>query len=102
MHSGDFNTDLDSIKCATPAHLLGILAEFRLHTFDGITVKQATYVNGALNRSSTLDYFVPSDTSMVIDYSVINPDIRYSDHLPVAWVCRIDVACCTVVSENGT
>ena len=59
-------------------------------------------VNEALNRSSTLDYFVLSDTNMVIDYSVINPDINYSDHLPVALVCRIDVACCTVISENET
>ena len=37
---GDFNTDLDSIKCVTSAHLRAILAECYLHTFDGVTVKQ--------------------------------------------------------------
>jgi len=77
-----------------------ILAQSQLHTFNCVTENSATHVNEAFNHSSTLDYFVLSDTSMVIDNSVINPDINYSDHLPVSLVCRIDVACYTVISDN--
>jgi len=63
----DFNTDLANVKCATSAYLKEILAQSQLHTFNCVTENSATYE--ALNYSSTLDYFVLSDTSMVFDYS---------------------------------
>jgi len=97
---GDFNTDLANVKCATSAHLKEIFTESQLHIFNCVTQNSVTFVNEALNHNSTLDYFVLSDTSMVIDYSVIYPDINYSDHLRVSLVCRIDVACYTVISNN--
>jgi len=61
---GDFNTDLTNVKCATSAHLKEKFAQSQLHTFNCVTKNSATYANEALNHSSTLDYFVLSDTSM--------------------------------------
>ena len=42
-----------------------------------------TYLNEALNQHNKLDYFVYDNIS-VTSFDVIDPDVNFSDHLPIA------------------
>ena len=48
------------------------------------SAKKATYVNNALNHESQIDFFLTSLTVSVNDFAVLDPDINFSDHLPLA------------------
>jgi len=41
------------------------------------------YVNEALNHYSTNDYFITSNSDTLVDFEVIDPNITFSDHLPI-------------------
>jgi exonuclease III len=82
--AGDFNVDLD---CQDPmAQLISKFCEERsLNRCDNLfdKAKCYTYVNMALNHYSTIDYMLTSSPHEIIDFEVIDPDINYSDHLPL-------------------
>jgi exonuclease III len=42
-----------------------------------------TYVNESLKQSSVLDHFAVADRTRCCDFAVIEPDINFSDHLPI-------------------
>jgi len=58
-----------------------------------INFRKPTYVNDALNHESTIDYFFTSDDAAVTGYDVIDPDINFSDHLPIKVNCTFDIMC---------
>jgi len=41
-----------------------------------------TYVNNALGHSFSIDYILASCPSSVCDFTVLDPDVNFSDHLP--------------------
>ena len=45
--------------------------------------KVSTYVNDALGHSSCIDYILVSSPSSICNFAVVDPDINYSDHLPL-------------------
>ena len=71
-----------------------------LHRSDLLSgkAKVATYVNTALNHYSTIDYMLASSKSRLIEFMVIDPDINYSDHLPI----MARYACNAVVKADGS
>jgi exonuclease III len=81
---GDFNVDLD-----TSDNIACVINSFRtrhsLVRCDDLfsRAKTATYVNEALHHQSCLDYMLVTSSAQVTDYDVIDPDINFSDHLPV-------------------
>jgi hypothetical protein len=48
-----------------------------------VVAKFVSYSNEALGHVGLLDYFFVSDSSQVVDINVIDPDVKFSDHLPV-------------------
>ena len=50
---------------------------------DDLYQKVPTYVNNALGHSSCIDYILVSSLSSIHDFAVLDPDINYSDHLPL-------------------
>jgi len=42
-----------------------------------------TYVNLSLNQYSYIDYVLVSCNKSVIDFAVLEPDVNYSDYLPL-------------------
>jgi exonuclease III len=86
---GDFNVDL----CATGATASAVnsfLVKYDLVCTDKSLIRKPTYVNEALNHESVLDYFFTSDDLKVSNYDVIDPDINFSDHLPITIICESD------------
>jgi len=45
--------------------------------------KVNTYVNLLLSQESRIDYILVSDASYVSQFAVLDPDINFSDHLPL-------------------
>ena len=48
-----------------------------------------SYINDSLGHASLLDYFFVSDSSAVLDILTLDPDINFSDHLPVKVSIRV-------------
>jgi len=61
--------------------------------------KVNTYVNLSLNQESHIDYVLVSDASDVSQFAVLDPDVNFSDHLPLSTVliipCRTDFTATT-------
>jgi len=85
---GDFNVCLDS-----PSPDGDIVKNFLLHNnllrcdvlFPVAT--KYTYVNEALNRTSTIDYFITSNSDSTVAFNILDIDVNLSDHLPIMAVC---------------
>ena len=80
--TGDLNVDLDGSDIVA-AYVSGILRYNSLVRCDSLFRKSYTYVNNALDHKSCIDYIVVSSPSSVIDFGVLDPDVNYSDHLPL-------------------
>jgi Endonuclease/Exonuclease/phosphatase family len=48
----------------------------------------STYINDSLHQHSTIDYIFTSSAGIICDFNVLDPDINFSDHLPVSAVCE--------------
>ena len=81
---GDFNTNLDSTDIISD-FISTFSAEHSLIRCDDLfpRAKTATYVNSSLNLQSCIDYMLVSSQNQVAGYDVIDPDINFSDHLPL-------------------
>jgi len=88
--AGDFNADLDT-HCAMSDYVNKFLTDNKFSRSDFTSANGAkyTYVNESLNQYSKIDYIV-ADNVPVINYDVIDPDVNFSDHLPVTVKCIID------------
>jgi hypothetical protein len=83
--AGDFNVDLDSSDNVSRL-INDLCTEHSLIRCDKLfkSCKQITYSNTALNQQSTIDYMLISSPSDVIDFEVLDPDINFSDHMPLS------------------
>jgi hypothetical protein len=45
--------------------------------------KCIAYSNIALNHHSTIDFMITTAPKQIVDYAVLDPDINFSDHLPL-------------------
>lgn len=82
--AGDFNTDLNSGDCI--ANLINSFSSSHsLVRCDDVfpRAKTSTYVNLSLNQNSCIDFMLTSSPVRLLGYDVIDPDINYSDHLPI-------------------
>jgi len=91
---GDFNTDLD--KCNDASSYINKFA--CSHSLVRCDAKfpdkgRQTYVNESLGHSSVIDYFICDAGDSILDYSVLDPEINLSDHLPVIIRCKCVYPC---------
>jgi len=87
---GDFNVDLDGSDIVA-RNVLTFADNHDLFRCDELFPNERcpTYVNIALNHESCIDYIIVSSDCLVTNFSVIDPDINLSDHLPL----RADIKC---------
>ena len=88
--AGDFNVDLDSSDAVS--HLINNFCHdnsvFRCDNIFG-KPKLDTYTNLALNHHSTIDYILTTSTENIINFDILEPDINFSDHLPL--MCMVQI-----------
>ena len=82
--AGDFNTVLDS-KDAVAECVTSFINNCSLVRCDDLFFDQKvdTYVNLSLRQNSQIDYVLVSKASDVANFFVLDPDVNYSDHLPL-------------------
>ena len=80
--AGDFSVDLDSLDTVAK-RLLKCVRENFLIRYDDLYQKIPTYVNNALGHSSCIDYILVSSAPSVRNFAVLDPDVNFSDHLPL-------------------
>ena len=96
--AGDFNVSLDS--CDEVAKRISDFAsECSMCRCDDIfpTQKTATYINLSLQHESHIDYCLTSSPNSIIKFSVLDPDINFSDHVPLF----IEIGC-SISIDNKT
>lgn len=97
---GDFNSDLNKtneVSCYIQTFLTDhCLARCDVRYPDKV---QATYVSESLGHCSAIDYFVCDAVDTVLDYCVLDPDINFSDHLPISIRCKC--TCRVIPSVTG-
>ena len=94
--AGDFNADLDSYDVVTRS--INDFLRNRLLTRCDVLFPEAkipTYVNTALNHISHIDYILTSSDNDVDNFCVLDPDVNFSDHLPL-----LAVITCSVTSVD--
>ena len=82
--AGDFNTDLDSADnvARSVTHFAERYSLLRCGNLSANNY-HPTYVNLALNQQSRIDYISASPDCNVNDFTIVDPDINFSDHLPL-------------------
>ena len=96
--AGDFNVDLNTND--EVAQLINSFIEASSLARCDILFScadQNTYINVALNQCSHIDYFLVSSTSNVVNFNILDPDVNYSDHLPIT----MTFACMTTVISGS-
>ena len=90
--AGDFNTNLDTSD-PVAVHINNFSRDYSLIRCDDIfpARKSVTYVNESLGHESCIDYVLISDSHKAIDFSVLVPDVNFSDHLPLTVVVHCDI-----------
>jgi len=90
--AGDFNVDLDcnskiARSVCKSTDCLSLLRCDKLYSNEYCP----TYVNFALNQQSRIDYMLVSPECNIREFSVIDPDINFSNHLPLLAVIELSV-----------
>ncbi len=96
--AGDFNIDLDDSSNVSVCYS-NFMSKYQLHRCDKILnkAKAATFVGKNNSHATTIDYMLISSTCHFVDFEVFDPDINFSDHLPIiaTYCCNISSkACC--------
>ena len=91
--AGDFNTNLD-INDTVSRSVCTFAERYALSRCDILfaTGCRPTYVNLALNHQSCIDYILVSSGCYVTEFSVVDPDINFSDHLPLYAVMKCGIS----------
>jgi len=86
--AGDFNTNLESIDIIAK-NVNEFANKNNLLRCDKLFGKThvATYINDSLHHQSTIDYVLTTSRACVIDFDILDPDINFSDHLPIILTC---------------
>jgi len=83
--AGDLNVNLD-ICDTVSAHINKFAHSCCLHRCDVLFPgkKASTYVNVALGHENCIDYILTSCPEGIVDFDVLDPDVNFSDHLPLS------------------
>jgi hypothetical protein len=86
--AGDFNTNLDTNDVVSQ-RINDFILKNNLFRCDVLFHKDhiATYVNDSLHHKSAIDYILTFSCDCIIDFDVLDPDINFSDHLPLTLTC---------------
>jgi len=97
---GDCNVDLDASNQVSDS-FNGFLLDNafqrcdRLFASDSIPLCNfgdlGTYFNDITGHESTIDYFVTNDKCIVKNFEVLDRDVNYSDHRPIAIKCMCKI-----------
>jgi Reverse transcriptase (RNA-dependent DNA polymerase) len=100
--AGDFNTNLDSNDVVS-IRINEFIQKNSFLRCDILFQKDniATYVNGALHHQSTIDYILTSSGDCISDFDILDPDINFSDHLPLIATCECSSPN-NAYNENGS
>ena len=101
--AGDFNVNLDNTnEIASVCNRFA--REYSLFRCDDLFPQQktATYINQALNQESQIDYFLTSSVDVIGDFVVLDPDINFSDHVPLAVTIRLSASFNMLLGLNKT
>ena len=88
---GDLNVDIDNV-CPISTLVNKFVFDCNLHRCDtlfNVGSTLSTYYNEALGTESNIDYFLVSDVSSVLSFSVLDPEANLSDHRPIVISCSI-------------
>ena len=91
--AGDFNVCLDNNNNVYSSNINDFLLRHSLSRCDNLfplQAKVATYVNAALSHQSQIDYAVISSSKDVVNFEVLDPDLNFSDHLPLLTTVAIN------------
>jgi len=82
--AGDLNCNLDSGD-QVAAVVSGFIQSSSLTRCDHLFPSSisATYINTHLNQQSYIDYILTSDPGSLLGFKILDPDINFSDHLPL-------------------
>ena len=91
IFAGDFNSNLDSSDVVA-VRIARFINDCSLLRCDDLFPSQKvdTYINVALNQQSRIDYILASKANDITYFEVLDPDINFSDHLPL--VCTVVVS----------
>jgi len=84
---GDFNTDLNVVSSAFKK-LNTFLADNQFSRCSASDCLPYTFVNETRNYFSNIDYVVYNNVT-VSGITFIEPDINFSDHLPISVICTV-------------
>ena len=84
---GDFNTDLD-VRCTVSNTINAFLVDNQFWRCNASDCLPYTFVNETRNYFSNIDYVVYNNV-IVRDFTVLEPDINFSDHMPISVICTI-------------
>ena len=95
--AGDFNTNLDGSD-SVALRLVNFVNQCNLVRCDDLFPSQKvnTYVNLSLNHFNQIDYSLVSAANDVINFTVLDPDINFSGHLPL----MIELSFCCDANTN--
>ena len=86
---GDFNVNLDASGAVSSCFNKFLIdEEFTRSDIETNCNCKFTYVNEALQSFSKIDYFVCNKVN-VVSFDIIEPDINFSDHLPLQLICAL-------------
>ena len=95
--AGDLNVDLINGNDDICRYINSFCDEHCLISCDSLNLpfgpRVATYVNLALQQQSTIDYILVSKPHLVNCFQVIEPDINFSDHLPLFARVSVEFSC---------
>ena len=89
--AGDFNVDLDSSDSIANV-INNFCIDNSMIRCDSLFGKprRDTHSNLALNHHSTIDYMLTTLATNEINFDVLDPDINFSDHLPL--MCTVEIS----------
>ena len=82
---GDYNTQLNDSSVQCSRLLSNFMAKNEIHLCDALfnLLNKPTYVNDSLGCSSSINHFLVSNICDVLSYDVLDPNINFSDHMPI-------------------
>jgi len=101
IFAGDLNVNLDSSDIVARS-IINFSQNYGLSRCDDLfpCEKVPTYIDSALHQQSQIDYILVSSSCTVNSFSVADPDINFSDHLPLVMdvLCRVSTS---LMGKNG-
>ena len=98
LMAGDFNVSLDSSDDVAK-RICDFASNCSLSRCDDIfpDQKTVTYINSALRQESHIDYCLTSSPNNIIKFTVLDPDVNFSDHLPL----YIEISCSSSMASEA-